>query len=286
MFDTTKYFPRSVDSDHPSQLEPNEPTPFHIPVTYEMVHNLVGNSPDLGGIEVASGGEQDTEDGESVETTAAATPQLMIIFEEGDFNSALHFLIESVHNPSAPNAVAMVLVEEKIREEIVKRIEPRVRPPCKCGASNLEEIKADTSEVAPPRVCKCPLKAIGGDYPTGSITFHTFRNSQEAIDICQRETLPFASVSIWNENLDWCYELVVALSSPHFFLNCTNVDLSPISRQLTAKQNYVAVENGFHFESLHIYNQFKVIVFPIGELILPKPENLQEEPEPISFLES
>ncbi|KAI8038009.1 uncharacterized protein LOC128253416 [Drosophila gunungcola] len=306
MFDTTKYFPRSIDSDHPSQEEPSEPPLLDIPVTYDMVHNLEGKFLDKSVMEEALEADQDidTEDKQSIETDFSTTPQLMIIFEEGDINSALHFLIESVHNPFAPNAVAMVLVEEKIREEIVKRIRPKLHPLCESVAehpnflaaletletSNLDCIRADITEVAPPLaspifVCECTHDVLG-DFPTGVITFHTFRNSQEAIDICQRETLPFASVSVWTESLDCCYELAVALSSPTYFLNCTNVDLSPISRQHKAKLNYALIENGFHFETMHIYNQFKCIVFPIGELILPSPEDPKEVPEPTSFLES
>lgn len=109
MFDTTKYFPRSVDSEHPSQSEHNESLSQDHVVTYDMVHNPEGRSPDHSVIEMTS--EADRHIGHDV----TSSPQLMIIFEEGDINSALHFIIESVHNPFASNAVAMVLVEEKIR---------------------------------------------------------------------------------------------------------------------------------------------------------------------------
>lgn len=222
----------------------------------------------------------------------------MIIFEDGDIDSALHFLIESVHNPFAPNPVAMVLVEEKVREEIVQRILPNLRPLSelvaehpsfqesleKARALNLELIRVADTEASPTFVCECNHDVLG-KYPTGVTTFHTFRNNREAIDICHREALTFASVSVWNENLDGCYEIVVALSCPHFFLNCINVDLTPISKQLKAERNYVAVDNGYHFETLHIYNQFKSIVFPIGELIWPSTKTEAAEPKPISFLE-
>ncbi|XP_017050387.1 uncharacterized protein LOC108094357 [Drosophila ficusphila] len=335
MFDTTKYFPRYVDSEHPSQLEPEEPPPSYIPVTYDMVHNLDCSLQDdplvqeasvqKASVQEASESEPNTKTSErnfpltpqTLEAAHAATPpstpqtsvfpqstpQLMIIFEEGDINSALHFLLESAHYPFSSNAVAMVLVEERIREDIVKRILPKLHPLSESVAehpnflqalekledSSLEVIKADVTEVAPPLaspifVCECPLEELG-EFPTGVITFHTFRNNQEAIDICQRETLSFSSVSIWNESLEGCYELVVALSSPSYFFNCTNVDLIPISKQLKGERNCVIIENGFHFETLHIYEQFKSIVFPIGELILPTSEDPKEEPAPISFLD-
>ncbi|XP_017081387.2 uncharacterized protein LOC108114786 [Drosophila eugracilis] len=288
MFDTTKYFPRSIESEHPSQLESDDSTFLDNPVTYDMVHDLQGNPLDLKDAEVASVSEanaqesETTETVESAEATLAPSPQLMIIFGEGDINSALHFLLESVHNPFAPNAVAMVLVEERVREEVVKKILPQLHPLAefvaehpnfqaameKLESSNLEVIKAETSEVAPPLaspifVCECTHDELGR-YPTGVVTFHTFRCNIEAIDICHRETLPFASVSIWNESLHGCYELAVALDSPHFFMNCTNIDLTPIAKDLEGENNTVVIEKGFHFETLRIYNKFKSIVFPLG----------------------
>ncbi|KAH8350779.1 hypothetical protein KR084_011695 [Drosophila pseudotakahashii] len=300
MFDTTKYFPRSVDSDHPSQMEPSEPLPLDNPIKYDMVHSPIGNSQDPSATEVTS----EDKDSQTADPAAISAPQLMIIFEEGDFNSALHFLLESVHNPFAPNAVAMVLVEEKIREEIVRRILPKLHPLSefvaehpnflasleKLESSNKEIIRADITEVAPPLasplfVCECTHDELG-TYPTGIITFYTFRNNREAIDICQRETLPFASVSIWNETLGGCYDLVVALSSANYFLNCCNVDLSPISKHRDAEKNHVVNANGFHFETLRIYDSWKAIVFPIGELILPETEDSKKEEPPISFLEA
>lgn len=298
MFDTTKYFPRSVDSEHPSQSEHNESLSQDHVVTYDMVLNPEGRSPDHSVIEMTS--EADRHIGHDV----TSSPQLMIIFEEGDISSALHFIIESVHNPFASNAVAMVLVEEKIRGEIVERILSKLHPLSKfvaehpsylaalekCHTSNFNIIRACISEVAPPMaspifVCDCTHDKLGS-YPTGVVTFHTFRNNQEAIAISQCESLAFASVSIWNETLTGCYDLVAALSSSYFFLNCANVDLSPILKPHKAQKNYVVVENGFHFETLRIYDNFKAIVFPIGGQILPDIEDHKEEHAAIFFLEA
>ncbi|XP_016963327.1 uncharacterized protein LOC108033498 [Drosophila biarmipes] len=289
MFDTTKYFPRSVDSEHPSQSESTELAPLDNPVKYDMVHNLEGNS--------VYSSKEDTEGIQAAAEAPSSTPQLMIIFEDGDINSALHFLIESVHNPFAPNAVAMVLVEERMREDIINRILPRLHPLSEFVAehpnylASLEKCESyNHTEVAPPLaspifVCECNHDVLG-NYPTGVITFYTFRNNREAIDICQRETLNFASVSIWNETLEGSYDLVVALNSSNFFLNCSNVNLSPISKHFEAERNHVVIENAFHYETICIYEKFKIIVFPIGELILAGTEDSKEEQSPISFLES
>ncbi|KAH8292841.1 hypothetical protein KR054_012210 [Drosophila jambulina] len=307
MFDNTKYFPRSIDSELPSQSEESESTANDNPVTHDMVHNLKGNSS-----QVEEEDDPDVPSGSlrSLGPTApdsqrhsSSAPQLMIIYEEGDINSALHFLIESAHNPFRPNTVAMVLVEEKIREEILRRILPKLQPLSELvtehpnfllslenvEALHLELIKAEHNDLVPFQssaifVCECTHEELG-KYPTGVTTFHTFRNNREAIDICHREALTFAGVSIWNESLDGCYEIVVALSCQHYFLNCINVPLLPISKQLATQQNYVVIQNGYHFETLHIYNQFKSIVFPIGDLIWPCLNDEEAEVPPISFLE-
>ncbi|KAH8251507.1 hypothetical protein KR038_009103 [Drosophila bunnanda] len=304
MYDNTKYFPRSIDSEHQSQSEGSSLTETDYPISHDMVHNLHGNAleeddPDDPSGSVKSLGPTAPDS----QRPSSAEPQLMIIYEEGDIDSALHFLIESAHNPFRPSVVAMVLVEEKIREEVVRRILPNLQPLSElvtehpsfreslqvAEALNLELIKADDTEVPPPQcspvfVCECSHDVLG-KYPTGVTSFYTFRNNQEAIDICHREALVFSDVSVWNESLDGCYEIAVALNCPHFFLNCINVPLLPISKQLAAPQNYVTIQNGYHFETLFIYNQFKSIIFPIGDLIWPSLNDENVQQTPISFLD-
>ncbi|KAH8244699.1 hypothetical protein KR032_010393 [Drosophila birchii] len=304
MYDNTKYYPRSIDSEIPVQSEASEASATDNPVSYDMVHNLYSNAleveiPDMPSASIKSLGPTAPHS----QRTSCSEPQLMIIYEEGDIDSALHFVIESAHNPFRPNTVAMVLVEEKMREEIVSRILSKLQPLSKLvtehpsflesleksEALNLELIKADDTGLEPPQsspvfVCECTHDVLG-IYPTGVTTFHTFRNNQEAIEICHKETLTFSAVSVWNESLDGCYEIAVALDCPHFFMNCINVPLLPISEQLICPANYVGIHNGYHFETLHIYNQFKSIVFPIGEWIWPSLNDEEAEQPPISFLE-
>lgn len=47
MFDASEYFPRSIDSDHPSQSVATEPTPPDNAVSYDMVHNLTVDIPKI-----------------------------------------------------------------------------------------------------------------------------------------------------------------------------------------------------------------------------------------------
>ncbi|XP_020809431.1 uncharacterized protein LOC110185088 [Drosophila serrata] len=304
MYDNTKYFPRSIDSEIPDQSEESEATETDYLVRHDMVYNLQGNALEEDVPDVPSGSLKSLgPTAPDSQRPSSSEPQLIIIYEEGDINSALHFLIESAHNPFRPNAVAMVLVEEKIREEVVRRILTNLQPLSelvtehpsfleslrKAEALNLELIKAEDTEAKPFHsypvfVCECTHDVLG-KYPTGVTTFYTFRNNQEAIDICHRQTLTFSAVSVWNESLDGCYEIAVALDCSHFFMNCFNVPLLPISKQLASPQNYVAIHNGYHFETLHIYNQFKSIVFPVGELIWPCLNDEEVEQTPISFLD-
>ncbi|KAH8298367.1 hypothetical protein KR018_011226 [Drosophila ironensis] len=293
MFDNTKYFPHSLDSYHPSQSVVSEETEPDNPVTTEMVFypkcdELLPGDP----ISEATDGSE------------PFTPQLMIIYEDGDLNSALHYLVESVQNPFQPNAFAMVLVEEKIRNEVVDRIKSKMRPLCefvvehpkfqatmgKIGSLNVETIVAEPKRVAPPLVspvlvCEATHHKLG-DAPTGVVTFHSFRNNLEAIKICQRETLSFKSVCCWDETMNGTYDIVAALKCPHFFINCCNVTLAPIIGKLKAKENWVAIAGGLHYETVTIYEQAKVIVFPIGDAIVASPVSPAKEEEPISFLDA
>ncbi|KAH8410234.1 hypothetical protein KR009_009404 [Drosophila setifemur] len=319
MFDTTKYFARSLDSYHPSESTFAELTPPDNPVTYEMVHDLkcdealenVLDSASSPATEITNSktdldeaSELDTHQEEKSEDLPEYGPQMMIIYETGDINSALHFLIESVHNPFAPNAFAIVLVEEKIQEEVIQRISTKLRPlnesvaehpnflasKEKCAELNLRTIVANNTEVAPPLVSPVFVYDVThemlGSAPTGVITFHTFVSNQAAIEIYQKESLPIRSISTWNESMDGSYDIITGHTCPHYFINCANVSLHPIYKKFLAKENYVTCENCFHYETLNIYNNFKCIVFPIGSAIPQNADNDEKEPDPITFLEA
>ncbi|XP_017150915.1 uncharacterized protein LOC108161205 [Drosophila miranda] len=322
MSDKINYFAQSIDSFKETSLpsEPTEPDEL-IKITYDMVFNLKCDTS-------AEDGEHAQEMdslGEIAKWTTRSTitekqeiqkkskeklghsPHLMIIFEDGDWNSAMHFLIESIRNPFKSNAVSTVFVEQHIRADILEHLRPELQPlqkeaPLTVHPSYLSSLKVvnemqmefvakvdviDPSGNTPVLLTDCNANELGV-YSDGVIMLHTFKKSENIIDICARDPTPFGSVSIWNEGMDRAFDIVAAINSPHFYFNCTNVDLSPIDQYFQAEENYALIDNGFHFEALKIYEQFKTIVFPLVHHIAPKPEaNVEvEEPSPISFLDS
>ncbi|EDW80350.1 uncharacterized protein Dwil_GK18716 [Drosophila willistoni] len=236
------------------------------------------------------------------------SPQLMILYETGDINSALRILIDSLHDPFNATAVATVLIEEGIRQEFEQRVIAQMRTLTDAVSEhpaymrmlqrlkelNVNTIVAEENEMVPPMaspvlVCDCTHDVLGlgvTDGPTGAITMHTFSSTMQAIEIYQRDTVPYVSSCIWNETLEGSYELVASINCKVFFINCNKVDLSPISRSLKADDTFVVVANGFHYETLRIYEQPKVIIFPIRHQIVNKPDEKKDDiGSTISFLE-
>ncbi|XP_022208110.2 uncharacterized protein LOC111064669 [Drosophila obscura] len=324
MSDQINYFAQSIDSFADASLKSENTDPDGlIKITYDMVFNLKSDEA------VESGAHaHEMDDDYVVESSRwnkrstitekqkfqkeeqeklGHSPHLMIIFEDGDMNSALHFFIESMKNPFKPNAVATVFVAANIRAEILERIRPELNPLKKEAhtagrrsyLNTLKVVNEIQVEVvskmdmsAPSRASPILLTDCAADeygvHSDGVIMMHTFKKAMEIINICDRDTTPFGAVSIWNEGMDLCFDIVAAINSSHFFINCNDVDLSPIDKYFQAEENYTLIDKGFHYEALKIYEKFKTIVFPLVHHIAPKPEaNIDvEEPLPISFLES
>ncbi|KAH8377240.1 hypothetical protein KR093_004422 [Drosophila rubida] len=173
--------------------------------------------------------------------------QVMIIFEQGDINSALHFLNKSMDNPFECNTVATVLVEESIRNEFVDRVVEGMRPMALEAAAmlkfrstldmletlNVETIRCNCEypEISPVLVFDCQhgQLAVG---TTGVICVRTFTEIAEIVDICVKESLLFSTSSLWNESIEDLYQLVVSLNCPTFYFNCCDVSLEPIVKAL------------------------------------------------------
>lgn len=159
--------------------------------------------------------------------------QLMIVYDGGDINCALHFLTKSLVNPFACNSVATVLVEERLRDEFVQRVEAQMRPMSpgvtyhpkfRTTLENLEKLKLETiraktdyPDISPILVFDCQHSQLG-DGTTGAICLHTFRSTLEVIEICGKDSRLYATTSVWNESIEDLYQLVVSLNCPTFFL--------------------------------------------------------------------
>ncbi|EDW03534.1 GH10452 [Drosophila grimshawi] len=227
------------------------------------------------------------------------SPQLMIVYADGDINCALHYLIDSLHDPFSAKSVVTVLVEECIQKEFVQRIQSQMQPLAESvathpnyvatlemiGKLSVKTISADKKLISDPLVspilvCNCQHSMLG-EGPTGVICLHTFRSNAEAVEICCKESFQFSSTCIWNESLEGIYQLAVAIDCPIFYFNCNNVSLSPIS----SDEIKLCIFDGFHYERLPINGKNKIIIFPIGAHISQK----SDEPpivsnSPIPFL--
>ncbi|XP_030555815.1 uncharacterized protein LOC115759113 [Drosophila novamexicana] len=230
-------------------------------------------------------------------------PQLMIIYGQGDINCALYFLIDSLHRPFQSNAVVTVLVEESMRDELVERILAQMRPLCEREATHssyrasvkalqdlhLDVITASEKQVPPPLAT--PIVVCNGRHsllgfgPTGVICLHTFRTTNEIIDICRKDNVNFESVNIWNESVEGLYQLVVNLDCSNFFFNCCNVNLGPIIPSHAVNKIDVHIVDRFHYETLQVNEKKKIIVFPIGEHLAQRStEDRRISLAPIVFL--
>ncbi|XP_017140094.1 uncharacterized protein LOC108154343 [Drosophila miranda] len=211
------------------------------------------------------------------------SPCLMIIFEDGDVNSAIHHLVGSMQNPFALDAVATVLVQESIAEELANRVvdllhplDPRVanHPNYLRTLSKLAQLKAkivagnpdNVPANATPMIVRDVPHYYLGDGPTGIVTMHIFRTPIEATLVYQKETLPIASVSIWNEKIASMYDMVAVLNADTFKINCFDVDLEPIKRTFECRRYSAHMSRGYHYETLLLNEQRKVVIFPVGAI--------------------
>ncbi|XP_017030727.1 uncharacterized protein [Drosophila kikkawai] len=211
------------------------------------------------------------------------SPRLMILCEDGDINCAMHYLCESLHDPFASNSVATLLLQESLLEEFIDRVKDRLEPLSSQISGHpvflqtlqrLELLQAKTTRGNPKKVPlnESPVLVYDlsqrylGKGPTGVITVHTFRTMQEAIKLQSKESLPFTSVTIWNEKLAAAYELVARFKMLIFLLNCFYVDLGPISMAFSMNQNSVKIVDGYHYETLTFRSDRKVIVHPVGTI--------------------
>jgi len=236
--------------------------------------------------------EQEDEDEEPEESKkgevkyAWNAPCMMVLFEDGDLNCALHHLVESLQDPFALDAVAVLLVQESLVEELEGRVVTLMKPldsrvanhPCyKRTLLKIAELKPKTvvgppgfvlPDATPMLVRDIPHKFLG-EGPTGIITMHIFRTPFEATRIYRKEyPLPIASVSIWNERVSSVFEVVGLMNALDTFkINCFRVNMEPIKRAFELRKYSACMHRGYHYETLQINGERKIIIFPVGTII-------------------
>ncbi|KAH8357461.1 hypothetical protein KR084_011234, partial [Drosophila pseudotakahashii] len=209
------------------------------------------------------------------------SPQLMIVFEDGDLHSARQQLLASLQNPFAAGSVATLVLQESIADQFVGLVAQDLRslpqevakhPSYIHTLAKIDQLKAKVvrgenlkAGESPVLVYDCVHSYLGSG-ATGVVTLHTFRTAKEAGELAKRDPLPYGQVSLWNEKLACAYELIPRLPSDVVAINCFNPDLSPIKDSFAGDRNDVLLEKNHHYESLVVSGKRRIIVFPVGTI--------------------
>ncbi|XP_065364015.1 uncharacterized protein LOC135957238 [Calliphora vicina] len=212
--------------------------------------------------------------------SADKKPSVLIVFANSDINAALYHLNKSLESPFNPTAIATVLVQEAIKDDFVSKLQQQLKTyPAEAVKNNVNFVKAlatatklnaktigvpkqEPNEYSPTLVCDFTHEQLGASTPSGIVTLHTYRTAKEAVALVNKESLKFNSVSIWHENHSYAYELIAALTSSAFFINCYQVSLAVLGDS----KNHVVLDKSYHYETLLHDGVQKSIVFPVGSI--------------------
>ncbi|EDW48978.1 uncharacterized protein LOC6618629 [Drosophila sechellia] len=209
------------------------------------------------------------------------SPQLMVVFEDGDLHSARHQLLQSLQNPFDEGSVATLLLQESIADQFVGLVAQDLRPLSPAVSKHpsysstlakIEQLKAKTVQGVSLKAGESPVLVYDcvhsylGNGATGVVTVHTFRTAKEAGELAKRDPLPYGQVSLWNEKLGCAYELIPRLPSDIVAINSFNPDLDPIRESFAADRNDVLLAKNYHYESLVVSGKRRIIVFPVGTI--------------------
>ncbi|EDW86304.2 uncharacterized protein Dwil_GK17389 [Drosophila willistoni] len=212
------------------------------------------------------------------------SPSLMIVFDDGDINSAMHHLLGSLHNPFEEGSVATIVIQESVLDQFVGRVAEHFKElPSKVAKhpnyirtlAKIKELKAKVVTAADKEKVPANVSPVLvydfiqnylGDGPTGVITLHTFRTPKEVVQIIGTETLSYSTVSVWNEKLACSFELVSLLKPEICLINCFKVDLQPIQEAFDSNRNDVCLVKSYHYESIVLNSKRRIIVFPVGTI--------------------
>ncbi|XP_033168872.1 uncharacterized protein LOC117146647 [Drosophila mauritiana] len=209
------------------------------------------------------------------------SPQLMVVFEDGDLHSARHQLLQSLQNPFDEGSVATLLLQESIADQFVGLVAQDLRPLSPAVSKHpsysstlakIEQLKAKTVQGVSLKAGESPVLVYDcvhsylGNGATGVVTVHTFRTAKEAGELAKRDPLPYGQVSLWNEKLGCAYELIARLPSDIVAINSFNPDLDPIRESFAADRNDVLLAKNYHYESLVVSGKRRIIVFPVGTI--------------------
>ncbi|KAH8351462.1 hypothetical protein KR059_003087, partial [Drosophila kikkawai] len=212
-------------------------------------------------------------------------PQIMILFASGDLDKALEIIVKDLRHPIGNGLVVSLLVEECIREEVIKRLRAEMQPMdtriqrhpqylrsmqiidrLHCQTVHMEEFdEEDTKQRNGRRIQGSPIVVLDfpqyyfGDTPTAVITMNTFRTLSEAVRLYRRERISFEATSVWSGKLAQCFDLVTRIPEA---TNWTFNSSSHNIRKPTITNSVVFVERNVHYEFHEIGGKMHTIAFP------------------------
>lgn len=193
-------------------------------------------------------------------------------------------MIQSLENPFDTKAIATVLIQESIRDDFVDKVQQQLKSYNGDLIKNnaqfikaLETIKKLNAQVVtakspvenlcyPTLVCDFTHEQFGIKPLSGIVTLHTFRTAKEAAALVNKESLTFTYTSIWHENYSYAYELVAAIKSHFYFINCIHVPMLALEESIAQGKHFVTMDKSYHYETLQYEGVQKSIVFPIGSI--------------------
>ncbi|KAH8282427.1 hypothetical protein KR054_007717, partial [Drosophila jambulina] len=213
-------------------------------------------------------------------------PQILILFASGDVSKALEIIVKDLRHPIGSGLVVTFLVEESIREEVIKKLRSSLQPMderiqrhpsflnsmkiidrMKCQTVHMEEFdEQDTKKRRGRRINGSPIVVLDfpqyyfGDTPTAIVTMSTFRTLREAVGLYRRERIPFEAISVWSGKLAQCFDLVTRIPEA---TNWTFNSSSHNIRKPTKTNMVVFVEKNIHYEFHDINGKTSTIAFPI-----------------------
>ncbi|KAH8401862.1 hypothetical protein KR009_008270 [Drosophila setifemur] len=217
------------------------------------------------------------------------SPQLMVLFESGDVNQVTEAIVNDLVHPIGSEMIACVLVEESIRDEVIKKIRGSLKPMderlqhhpnylksvrlidrMNCQTIHLEEYdESDTKKCYGRRQSGSPIVVLDfpqyffGDKPTSIITMSTFRSLNEVVKLYKREGVFFDSVSVWSSKLAQCFDLMTRI--PQVSQWCFNIRPQSFKYPQLPPQPFsnVTIIQRHHHETHVIGGKVKTITFPI-----------------------
>lgn len=191
--------------------------------------------------------------------------------------------MESLKKPNANNAIVTLLVQESILTDFVAKVQAKLESyaPSTSLVDSYRPIKEKLQKLNARTIRPCNMDeacfvgpTIVYDFTheqlgincTGSIvTLHAFRTTKEAITLCSKQGVDYANVSIWSENHARAYEIVAALRSKNYYINCNDVSFDCLRSSIEKQTSQVVMEQGYHYETfVDSKGNQKNVVFPFG----------------------